>query len=464
MIKLREHQQQSYDEIKQAMQHHQAILFVAPTGFGKTIMMAAMAWNVRQKSKKLYFTVHRRTLITQSAKTLDKFTIDYGIISAGYIAIKKLIQVCSIDSLKNRLAKHPIPDLLVIDEAHHCRAKGWGKVVTYYKEAGSFIIGLTATPDPELSKYFDVIVEGKNVKWLIENKFLSDYTLFVPSHPDTSSLHVRMGDYVQKETEALMDKPKITGDAITHWNKYAKDKRTIAFCVSIAHSKHTASSFNSAGIPSAHLDGDTSAEERSRIIYDFAMGKIKVITNCGIFCEGFDLSAQIDMDITVEAVILLRPTQSLTLYLQQVGRALRYKPYNAIILDHANCVETHGLPDEEREWSLTPGDNKKKAVPTGASIKICPKCFAAQLPFRKSCSFCKFVFETQDREVEHVEGVLVEANKDEMRRKRLKEQGACRTREQLIEFGRKNKYSWPEQWADRILKIRAEKNKNKSVV
>lgn len=445
---LRDHQKELFDSISMAMNYHQAICLVAPTGFGKTIMMAFIAQRTKEKNKNLFFTVHRRDLITQSAKTLDKFNIPYGIISAGYVPFKKeSIQICSIVSLKNRLREYPETDLLVVDEAHHCRAKGWGNVVNHYKKRGAYIIGLTATPTPELSKYFDVIVEGRNISWLIENKFLSQYRLFIPSTPDIKSLHIRMGDYVQKENEELMDKPKITGDAISHWIKYAQDKRTIAFCCTINHSKHTAESFNVAGIAAAHLDGDTPMEDRVKIIRSFADGKIKIITNCGIFCEGFDLSAQVDMDITVEAIILLRPTMSLTLYLQQVGRALRYKNYPAIILDHANCAMTHGLPDEEREWTLESGVAKDKKAPIGIGIKICPKCFSAQFPFYKKCSYCHFVFEVQDREIEHGEGELVEVSKETIRKLRLKEEWKCKTKEDLIALGKSRGYPYAEQWA-----------------
>lgn len=446
---LRPHQEESFEELRSKMQIHQAIVFVAPCGWGKTCLMAYIAERTKIRGKKLFFTVHRRDLITQSAKTLDKFGIDYGIISAGYIPLpKKSIQVCSIVSLKNRLTSYPDADLVVIDEAHHCKAKGWGDVVQYYKKKGSYIIGLTATPTPDLAKHFDVIVEGKSVSWLIENKLLSEYRLFIPSTPDVNKLHIRMGDYVQKENEELMDKPKITGDAILHWRKYANEKRTIAFCCSIAHSKHIAASFNGAGITAAHLDGDTEMSDRIRIIKDFAGGKIKIITNCGIFCEGFDLSAQVGQDITVEAVILLRPTMSLTLYIQQVSRALRYKDYPAIILDHANCAMIHGLPDEDREWTLDPGPLKKKAVPTGAGVKVCEKCFAAMLPFKKECPYCGYVFKINEREIEHAEGDLVEVDPSVIRKLRLKEEWKCKTKDALVALGRSRGYQYPEKWAE----------------
>lgn len=447
-INLYPHQMEVFDKIREEMGKHQAILLVAACGFGKTILMGFMASRVKDKNKRLFFTVHRKDLITQSIKTLDKFKLNYGVISASYMPqIKQPIQVASIASLKSRMSRYPAPDLLVVDEAHHCKAKGWGEIVSHYKKAGSYIIGLTATPDPLLSKHFDVIVEGKSVSWLIDNKFLSEYRLFIPSTPDVNKLHVRMGDYVQKENEELMDKPKITGDAILHWRKYANEKRTIAFCCSIAHSKHITESFKASGIAAAHLDGDTVMEDRIKIIKDFADGKIKVITNCGIFCEGFDLSAQVGRDITVEAVILLRPTMSLALYIQQVMRALRYKDYPAIILDHANCAMTHGLPDEEREWTLEQGPLKSKKVPTGAGIKICEKCFAAMLPFKTKCAYCGYEFEVNERQVEHAEGDLVEVDPSVIRKLRLKEEWKCKTKEDLIALGKSRGYSWPEQWA-----------------
>lgn len=156
-----------------------------------------------------------------------------------------------------------------------------------------------------------------------------------------------MGDFVRSELSTVVDKPLITGDAIAHYQRHAYGKRAVVFCVSVEHSKHVVSSFNAAGIAAVHVDGETPTEVRDDAIKHFARGNVKIISNVELFGEGFDCPS-------IEAAILLRPTKSLGLYLQQIGRALRPYPgkENAIILDHSgNCLR-HGLPDEEREWSL----------------------------------------------------------------------------------------------------------------
>lgn len=146
-INLYPHQETFMSDMRNAMRQHKSILAVAPTGFGKTITTAYMAQCAINKGKRVFFTVHRKTLLFQTTKTFDKFNIDYGIIAAGHKENKNApVQICSIASLKNRMNKYAPPDLLIIDEAHFCGSKSWSNVVSYYKERGCFIVGLTATP------------------------------------------------------------------------------------------------------------------------------------------------------------------------------------------------------------------------------------------------------------------------------------------------------------------------------
>ena len=453
MIILREHQDDFIASIRNAFKTHKAVLAQAPVGFGKTIISAFMANRVIEKNGSMYFCVHTKDLITQTYKAFSKFNIQYGFIAADYYSNKNPIQICSINTLKNRLTKYPAPTLVVIDECHFCGAAGWAKMVAYYKSKGCYILGLSASPwrmsNEGLEDHFDVMVHGKSTRWLIDNKYLSQYKLYVPSEPNLSKTHVRMGDYVQSEIEKIMDKPTITGCAITHWRKYADGKRTIAFCISIEHSKHTAAQFNASGVPAAHLDGECTREERQKVINDFADGKIKVITNCYLFSAGFDLSLQVDRDITVEAVILLRPSQSLSLFIQMTGRALRYKDYPAIILDHAGMTHQHGFPCQDREWTLKGRDKSKSKSASSVSVRICSKCFMAVQSFMKSCPGCGFVFEIKSREVEHVDGELREVNPNEVVHKydRINENWQAKTFNELVEIGKRRGYKSPYAWA-----------------
>lgn len=458
MISLRPHQEEFIEKIRNAFKTHKCVMAQAPVGFGKTVVSAFMAKKILEKNNSLFFTVHRKDLITQTHRTFRKFNIPHGIISPDHIPAKKCaIQICSISSLQNRLEKYNPPKLIIIDEVHHCGAKGWNKVISYYKNKGCYILGLSASPwrlsQEGFTDYFDILIHGPETEWLIENKFLSEYKLLAPSTPNLDKVHKRMGEYVQSELEDLMDTPKITGCAIEHWNKHAKDKLTVCFCTSIKHSKDTAAAFNKAGIPAAHLDGECDIELRKEIINKFSNREIKVITNCNIFCEGFDLSSQVDKDITVESVILLRPTASLSLYIQQTGRALRYKPYPAIILDHANCVMTHGLPDQQRTWSLE-GRKKDKKVDDGPKIKLCPECYGATQSWRKECPFCKHAFTVEAREVEQVAGTLEKIDLEALKIARKKQEGMAKTYDEFVAIGIARGYPKPHAWARIRMKFR----------
>jgi superfamily II DNA or RNA helicase len=261
-------------------------------------------------------------------------------------------------------------------------------------------------------------------------------------------MHMLGGDYKRDELPQAVDKPTITGDAIKHYMKLAPGKRAVVFCVSIEHSKHVVAQFQAAGIPSAHVDGETPTEERDEAVEKFRKGKIQVLSNVELFGEGFDLPS-------LEVAILLRPTASLGLFIQQTGRALRTSAgkETAIILDHAGNVSRHGLPDEERDWSLE-GHQCKTKGEKSLSVRICPSCFGAQKSGRPVCSFCGFVFETKQRKVEHIDGELSEIDLDQLRRVKKSEQGRCSTLEELTELGKKRGYKFPYRWARFLFQAR----------
>ncbi len=338
----------------------------------------------------------------------------------------------------------------IVHNCHHIAAAGWAAIHAAFPNA--FHVGLTATPErldgKGLGKFFKVMVHGPSVAWLIENKYLSPYKIFVPPGISVAGLHTRMGDYVHSELEEAADKPTVTGDCIKHYQKYANGKRAVAFCVSIKHSLHVVEQFLAAGIPAEHVDGETDQGVRDAAIKRFESGETLVLSNVDLFGEGFDLPA-------IEAVILLRPTKSLGLYLQQVGRGLRVSPGkpHAVVLDHANNSGPHGLPDDERAWSLEGREGKSRGGATAAlGVKVCKSCFAACRSGTTECANCGKVFEVEGREVEHADGELVEIDADALRRKRQKEVGDAGDDEaSLVEIGKKRGYKNPFAWARHIL-------------
>lgn len=461
MIKLRPHQTELIQKIHKAFHTNKSVLAQAPVGFGKTVVSAYLGKKMFDNNSTMFFCVHTKDLLNQTCKAFSKFDIPFGIIAAGHTERKSNIQICSIPTLKNRLHKHSAPKMVVIDECHFCGASGWAKMVRHYRDRGSYILGLSASPwrlsGDGLGDHFDVMVNGVPVRWLIDNKFLSEYKIFAPSTPNLSNISIRMGDYVQSEISALMDKPSIVGCAVENYKKYANGKNSIAFCTSVEHSRHTAETFKASGINAVHLDGECDIEYRKEVINDFASGHIKVITNCALFSAGFDLSLQVNKDITVESVILLRPTQSLSLYIQMTGRSLRYKPYPAIILDHANCCMTHGMPDDNHEWSLEGSSRRKKSEQPKVSVRTCPSCFGCMQATKDICPYCGHVFTPQGRKIEHKEGELVEVDPAVMRINRLREQSKAKTFEELVEIGKKRGYKNAYSWARILLQVRRQR-------
>jgi len=454
MTVLRPYQTVIIDQARDLMQRGvRSMLIQSPTGSGKTLLTAHMLGTAASKGMSSWFTVHRRELVKQSIRTFNDVGIRFGVVAAGFFeAPRAPIQIASIQTLARRYQRLRRPRLIIWDECHHIAAGSWAAIHKSLPDA--FHIGLTATPErldgKGLGDFFQEMINGPSVAWLIENGYLAPYRLYAPSSVNVSGVHTKMGDYVKSELAAVVDRPTITGDAIKHYVKYAAGKRAVVFCVSIEHSKHVVSQFQAAGIPAAHVDGETDVAERDAAIKKFERGDVRVLSNVELFGEGFDLPA-------IEAAILLRPTQSLGLYLQQVGRALRPSPgkAQAIILDHAGNCQQHGLPDEDRVWSLLGRDSgHKQNGDAGPSVRICPRCFAAQFFARTTCQFCGTAFETKPRQVDHVDGDLVEVDPAVIQAQRRREQGRAETLQDLIAIGKQRGYKKPYAWAHHVFQAR----------
>ncbi len=458
MIKLHAHQETMVAETRAALRSCKSVILRSPTGSGKTICAAFIIQAALAKGSDVIFTVHRRELLKQSSEAFDLCGIEHGIIAAGHRPNPLCsVQIASIDTLKRRLEDTPPPSLLIIDECHHAASEGWGKVLKFYQS--SHIVGLTATPwrldGKGLGTLFGKIVHGPETKWLIENKFLAPFRAFAPPSPDMAGVHTVAGDYALDEIEERMDKPNITGDAVAHYRRVCPGMRAIAFTTTVKHSQHVAEAFNADGIPALHIDGTTPTAQRDAAIQAFRDERIKVLTNCNIISEGFDVPA-------MDAAILLRPTKSLSLYLQQVGRTLRYvEGKTAIILDHAGNIATHGLPTDVFDWSLE-GRAKGKKNKSEVPVKMCPECFFAHHPAELRCPSCGHIYETKERKVAYVDADLHEINQDSWvhvlpYKKMLKR---ARTREELMAVAHARKYK--PGWVYRIMQEREKHERSRS--
>lgn len=448
-LSLRPYQAQLLEEARAALKRHRSVVVQLPTGGGKTALATHMLAGVAERGRTGNFIVHRQELVDQTARTFEAFGIPYGIVSAGYAPNPyQPIQICSIDTLRARLiAGKPVaaPSLNVWDECHHSAAEGWQKVKAHF--AGALDVGLTATPErldgKGLDGLFAALVIGPSVASLIAQGFLADYRAFAPSVPDVSRVTTRLGDLAKGELAYVMDRPSITGDAVGHYLSLARGKRALAFCVSVAHSLHVVEQFTAAGIAAAHLDGSSHRSERRAIVDQFRTGEIKVLSNVDLFGEGFDVP-------DAEAAILLRPTKSLALFLQQVGRVLRPKPVRALILDHAGNLARHGLPDDERAWSL--GGKRDRPKDEAKEPAICPACAAVHAAGRAACPECGHAYELRGgggggREIEFRDGALGEIDVGAAREERRVETERAQSLAELIGLGEQRGYRDPETWA-----------------
>lgn len=410
-----------------------SVLIQAPTGAGKTALASFIIGETAAKGQRAWFIVHRSELLLQTSLTFKKYGIEHGFIAAGQpVNLMQLVHLCSIDTLKNRLAQLKPPKVAIIDECHHANATGWALVIQWLIEGGTYVIGLSATPKrldgQGLGDIFQRLVRGPSVAWLMEHGHLARYQAFIPDVPDMKGVRKQFADFSKKESAERMDKPKLTGNIITHWRKYAEGLRTIGFGVNVGHSTHLAEAFTRAGIPAAHLDGGTDKGDRKQIIRDYAAGRYAVLFNVGLFGEGFDLSAIAQTDVTIDCVIDAAPTQSLGNVVQRWGRALRPGEVKTkIILDHAGNMLRHGFPEDEREWSL---DGEVKVGGGGSDGPpppvICKECFnAIKRPLPPTCPCCGTSLAPQQREIEVAEGELnaaSEAAKESIRAKLRREE------------------------------------------
>jgi len=396
------------------------IILVAPTGSGKTIIAADIIADAVVRGLRVLFLAHRRELIGQASRKLHAAGIDHGILLPGYAPRPgEPVQVASIATLHARAIRTssidlPPADLVIVDEAHHARARTYRRILEAYPNA--VIIGLTATPcrgdGRGLGNIFEVLVECPDVAELTAAKYLVPAKIYAPSRPDLSGIRVERGDYVERQLAERVDKPELVGDIVTHWHRLAARRRTIVFATSVAHSAHLRDEFRRSGVLAEHIDGSTPTDERDAILTRLASGEVEVITNCAVLTEGFDAP-------DVGCLVLARPTKSLGLFRQMIGRGLRPAPgkTDCIILDHAGAVFQHGLPDDPIVWTLSEdrrAENKAHAARgsyRAPALVDCPECRAIRFQ-GQPCPACGWRPRSKPAAIEVADGDLARVERD----------------------------------------------------
>ena len=449
---LRQYQQHAIANLRGALAQYARALLVMPTGSGKTVVFSEICRLANTKQRNVLILVHRRELVKQASDKLSNAGVEHGIIAAGFRPSAHPVQVASVQTLAKRLRTVPAePDLIIIDEAHHAVAGSWDKILLHFKDAK--VVGVTATPSRldgrGLGSHFSTLISGPSVEQLTKLGYLSPHRVFAPPVvADLSNVKTRAGDYANDQLSQAMDRPTITGDAISHYARLADGLPAIAFCCSIAHAESVCEAFNAAGYRAKVVTGKMKMEERDAAISGLADGRTQVLCSVDVVSEGTDVPA-------VSAAILLRPTQSEALYLQQVGRILRPQPDKvAIVLDHVGNTVKHGFVDDVRAWSLDSKPKRQRKDEPAPSVRQCPMCFAAFKP-QPACPCCGHEFPVKPkRQLTQREGELREMRRQDAieRREKRKEQGRARTLPELLALAKKKGYK--PGWAYKIYNSR----------
>lgn len=441
-MELRDYQKDLFSDTQAAFRRgYKRVLVVSPCGSGKTVIASYMAHRAAQNGNHVWYIVPRQEILEQTIECFDMcgFSTDNIYIGMTIMTANHI----------NDLQK---PDLIIFDECHLSVAATYWKIVNACPDA--YIVGLTATPcrtdNKPLGALYETMVERVNVRWLIDHEKLAPYEYY----------SVRVSDLTEGmseiQAEEVMMHPAVYGKVIDSWRRFARNEQTVVYCTGVTHSKKMAEKFQSEGIPSAHFDGATPPYERKRIVEDFRSGKIKVLCNCDLISMGFDMP-------DIGCVLMARPTQSAALYIQQSGRAMRYKPNKtAIIIDAVGNYTRFNLPDVPYEWSLEEGIKLPKRMDDQGNytLRTCPNCYRA---FKTApiCPFCGEEYPLSAREIKaHEEIELKRISTEEaermaeIRKNQRREQGKARSFEELVEIGRKRQMRNPAGWAYYVMKGR----------
>jgi superfamily II DNA or RNA helicase len=406
MIALRPYQ---HDLVERAGAARRPLITLV-TGGGKTLVAVEI---IRQADDKhVLFLAHRRELIHQAKAKLADFGVGSGVILAGEpMNAMAGVQVASVQTLWSRMRRDhepPHADILFIDEAHHVPAQTYRSIIDAYPDAQ--IIGLTATPCRRdgrgLGSVFDELIEGPQVADLIKQGYLVGTKVYAPSRPNLAGVHVRHGDYVEHELAARVDQPKLVGDIVSHWHRHADRRKTVVFATSVAHSVHLKDEFARSGVKAEHIDGSTPKDERDEILARLASGDIEVVTNCQVLTEGFDLP-------DIGCIVLARPTKSMGLFRQMVGRGLRpaESKDHCLILDHAGAVFMHGFVEDAAEWTLEPDRKARtpaqetRALTPSSRLLECSQCKAIRTA-GEPCGHCGFMPRRRGEDLHVLDGEL----------------------------------------------------------
>lgn len=452
-LTLRNYQQTIVNNCRDAFKNgFHRLCCVLPCGAGKTAIFCYLAYlnTIKKPSNRVLILLHRKELLKQTIDAFKSFQINTD-----------HINIAMIQSFKNTLKTGVKPySLIIIDECHHATSATFKTVLNIYNKTA--LIGFTATParldGKPLGAIFDKLIIGVDYSYLISNNYLVDYDYFSPDlNFNFSEWKLKSGDFDTTDNAYHLDKKAIYGDILKYIDL---SKKTIIYSPTVDYSKKLESQINehfNARI-SAEFNGTTPQPLRDKIIDDFKNNRTKILINVDLIGEGFNVPS-------CDCVFLLRATQSLTLYIQQAGRALRSDPQNpnkrASIFDFVGNIYRFGFPDAPHVWSLNStikNSHKHETVHDSLIIKTCPNCLRSFVPSQmltgRLCPFCNAYLPLNKKEIQiqdKKELALIKKNQLIENRRQC---GRCRTFQQLKKLGEEKGYAHPAQWAYYVLKNR----------
>ena len=418
MQQLRQYQSQAMHKLRAGIKDgYKAQILMAPTGSGKTTIASAIKQGANAKGKKAFFIVDSLELVDQAATRFMQDGMRVGVIQGQHhmTDYSAPIQVATIQTLKRRWPQMPEslkPDLIIIDEAHVLHA-AHEELISWAGERSVPVIGLSATPFRKgLGKVFDRMVVSVTTGELIEQGYLCPARCFAPSVPDLKGVKTGAdGDWQADALAEVMEDHDLMGDVVDQWLKLGEGRQTIVFASNVAHSRALCDRFKQVGVNAAHVDGyETDKQVRTDIIRRFREGDINVICNVAVLTKGFDAPE-------TACIVLARPTKSLMMHIQMIGRGLRPTDNkdDCLVIDHAgNCVR-NGLPDDKLPEELHDGSNKRnpdrrEREPAEPTQRACMSC--GHVSTKHVCPACGFKPEVR-RDVEVKEGELYEITASE---------------------------------------------------
>lgn len=487
---LRDYQDDAVSSVRYAFREVDNVILVLATGAGKTVIFSEITRLAKEKGSRVLILAHRDTLIKQCSRKLTDIGTTHGIIMAGFTpAPHESVQVGSVQTVVRRLANiRWKPDIIIIDECHLSAANTYVTIRNHFPK--SKLLGVTGSPcrldnkplGSEHGGLYDRMVVGISIGQLIERGFLVPPRVFAPSEQiDLSGIRPRSGsDFNTDLLAEKMNKPKLTGNAVNQYREVCYGKPAVAWCVNVAHAQAVADAFNAAGIPAAMLCGEHDTAYRDEVLGKLATGEIMVVTFVGLLVEGVDVPE-------IACVILLRPTMSLSSYLQTIGRGLRPLPGKdfCYVLDHAGLTFRHGFADEERDWSLDWGERmkrKKAANAPSITLEQCPGCGAVFSPAAglesaglkrqthpewsgdMCCPNCWGDIQRSGKDVAMDDGRMEEITPEmakRMKAAKRREVGEADTLEKLLQIAAMRGYN--SQWAYRIHAARQQKNQKTEI-